>query len=96
MLCTDLCLYGLVGARRFSRSPTLSHCFEVPFPILFVSHEGNHHPFALCLYLLCSTTYIGQIMAQQYDREPDKDLASRTGALAMLLHSIGMTSAPKQ
>lgn len=39
-------------------------------------------------FLFYSTTYIGQIMAQQYDREPDKDLATRTGALAMLLHSI--------
>ena len=28
-------------------------------------------------------------MAQQYDKEPEKDLAIRTGALAMLLHSIG-------
>jgi len=28
-------------------------------------------------------------MAQQYDREPDKDLATRMGALAMLIHSIG-------
>lgn len=28
-------------------------------------------------------------MAQQYDREPEKDLATRTGALAMLIHSIG-------
>jgi hypothetical protein len=32
-------------------------------------------------------------MAQQYDREPDKDMATRTGALAMLVHSIGTTSA---
>ncbi|KAI0251256.1 MFS general substrate transporter [Lactifluus subvellereus] len=39
-------------------------------------------------FLFYSTTYVGQIMAQQYDREPDKDLATRTGALAMLLHSI--------
>ncbi len=28
-------------------------------------------------------------MAQQYDKEPDKDLATRTGALALLIHSIG-------
>jgi hypothetical protein len=33
-------------------------------------------------------------MAQQYDREPDKDLATRIGALAMLLHSIGTTLEP--
>jgi len=39
-------------------------------------------------FLFYSTTYVGQIMAQQYDREPDKDLATRTGALAMLIHSI--------
>jgi len=39
-------------------------------------------------FLFYSTTYIGQIMAQQYDKEPDKDLATRTGALAMLIHSI--------
>jgi solute carrier family 45 protein 1/2/4 len=39
-------------------------------------------------FLFYSTTYIGQVMAQQYDREPDKDLATRIGALAMLLHSI--------
>jgi len=28
-------------------------------------------------------------MAQQYDKEPDQDLATRTGALALLIHSIG-------
>lgn len=28
-------------------------------------------------------------MAQQYDKEPDEDLATRTGALALLIHSIG-------
>jgi hypothetical protein len=76
-----------------SHSLSLSHCVEVPLPILFVSDEGSHHPFRLRLYLPCSTTYIGQIMAQQYDREPDKDLATRMGALAMLLHSIGTTHA---
>jgi hypothetical protein len=27
-------------------------------------------------------------MAQQYDKEPEKDAAIRTGALAMLIHSI--------
>ena len=30
-------------------------------------------------------------MAQENDSEPDQDLATRTGALAMLIHSIGMT-----
>ena len=32
-------------------------------------------------------------MAQQYDKEPDKDLATRTGALALLIHSIGKDQA---
>jgi solute carrier family 45 protein 1/2/4 len=32
-------------------------------------------------------------MAQQYDKEPDKDLATRIGALAMLIHSIGTDAA---
>ncbi|KAI9512205.1 MFS general substrate transporter [Russula earlei] len=39
-------------------------------------------------FLFYSTTYVGQILAQQYDKEPDKDVATRTGALAMLIHSI--------
>jgi hypothetical protein len=79
-----------------SCSPSLSHCFEVPFPILFVSKEGDHRsPFLVVLIPPYSTTYIGQIMAQQYDKEPDKDLATRTGALAMLIHSIGTTCALK-
>ncbi|KAI0003105.1 MFS general substrate transporter [Russula compacta] len=39
-------------------------------------------------FLFYSTTYIGQILAQQYNKEPDKDLATRTGALALLIHSI--------
>ena len=33
-------------------------------------------------------------MAQQYDREPDRDLATRIGALAMLIHSIGTIVEP--
>lgn len=39
-------------------------------------------------FLFYSTTYVGQIMAQQYDKEPDNELATRTGALALLIHSI--------
>jgi hypothetical protein len=35
-------------------------------------------------------------MALQYDKEPDKDLATRTGALAMLIHSIGRDHAYAQ
>ncbi|OSD04159.1 MFS general substrate transporter [Trametes coccinea BRFM310] len=39
-------------------------------------------------FLFYSTTYIGQVMAYELDREPDHDLATRTGAFAMLLYSI--------
>ena len=28
-------------------------------------------------------------MAQQYDKEPDENIATRIGALALLIHSIG-------
>ena len=35
-------------------------------------------------------------MALQYDKEPDKDLATRTGALAMLIHSLGTDHAHTQ
>ncbi|KAJ4478242.1 hypothetical protein J3R30DRAFT_3289922 [Lentinula aciculospora] len=39
-------------------------------------------------FLFYSTTYVGQIMALELDREPDPDLATRTGEFAMLLYSI--------
>jgi solute carrier family 45 protein 1/2/4 len=32
---------------------------------------------------------MGQIMAYELDREPDGDLATRTGELAMLIYSVG-------
>jgi hypothetical protein len=35
-------------------------------------------------------------MAQQYDKEPDKALATRTGSLALLIHSIGKCQAHAQ
>ena len=40
-------------------------------------------------YASVSTTYMGQIMAYELDREPDPELATRTGELAMLIYSIG-------
>lgn len=32
-------------------------------------------------------------MARQYDKEPDSNLATRIGALALLIHSIGKDQA---
>ncbi|KAG6833887.1 hypothetical protein H0H87_007898 [Tephrocybe sp. NHM501043] len=39
-------------------------------------------------FLFYSTTYMGQVMAYELDREPDADYATRTGEFAMLLYSI--------
>ncbi|KAJ3882936.1 hypothetical protein F5051DRAFT_318700 [Lentinula edodes] len=39
-------------------------------------------------FLFYSTTYVGQVMALELGREPDPDLATRTGEFAMLLYSI--------
>ncbi|KAF5390590.1 hypothetical protein D9757_002692 [Collybiopsis confluens] len=39
-------------------------------------------------FLFYSTTYVGQIMALELDKEPDPDVATRTGEFAMLLYSI--------
>jgi solute carrier family 45 protein 1/2/4 len=35
------------------------------------------------------TTYVGQVMAYEMDREPDGEYATRMGERAMLLYSIG-------
>ncbi|KAG6336692.1 hypothetical protein ID866_2399 [Astraeus odoratus] len=39
-------------------------------------------------FLFYSTTYVGQIMAYQLGKEPDGELATRTGELAMLFYSL--------
>ncbi|KAF9534195.1 MFS general substrate transporter [Crepidotus variabilis] len=39
-------------------------------------------------FLFYSTTYVGQIMAFEIGREPDPDVATRTGAFAMLIYSV--------
>ncbi|KAG6869304.1 hypothetical protein C0993_000057 [Termitomyces sp. T159_Od127] len=39
-------------------------------------------------FLFYSTTYMGQVMAYELDREPDADYATRMGEFAMLLYSI--------
>ncbi|KAJ6539477.1 hypothetical protein B0H19DRAFT_361430 [Mycena capillaripes] len=39
-------------------------------------------------FLFYSTTYMGQIMAQELGEEPNPELATRTGELAMLFYSI--------
>ncbi|KAJ7068403.1 MFS general substrate transporter [Mycena amicta] len=39
-------------------------------------------------FLFYATTYMGQIMAEELNEEPDPDLATRKGELAMLIYSI--------
>ncbi|KAI0322524.1 MFS general substrate transporter [Amylostereum chailletii] len=39
-------------------------------------------------FLFYSTTYVGQVMAYELQAEPDAELATRTGALAMLIYSL--------
>ena len=38
----------------------------------------------------CRTTYMGQIMAYEQKKEPDPEVATRTGELAMLIYSVGL------
>ncbi|EKM59137.1 uncharacterized protein PHACADRAFT_86979 [Phanerochaete carnosa HHB-10118-sp] len=39
-------------------------------------------------FLFYSTTYVGQVMAHELGREPDNDLATRTGEFAMAIYSV--------
>ncbi|KAF8591426.1 MFS general substrate transporter [Ramaria rubella] len=39
-------------------------------------------------FLFYSTTYIGQVMARQDDKDPDVDVATRAGNFAMLMYSL--------
>ncbi|KAL9712853.1 hypothetical protein Ac2012v2_004092 [Leucoagaricus gongylophorus] len=39
-------------------------------------------------FLFYSTTYVGQVMARELDREPDPELATRKGEFAMLIYSV--------
>ncbi|KAF5364199.1 hypothetical protein D9756_000488 [Leucocoprinus leucothites] len=39
-------------------------------------------------FLFYSTTYVGQVMAYEMDREPDAEIATRKGEFAMLIYSV--------
>lgn len=39
-------------------------------------------------FLFYATTYVGQVMAYEIGKEPDNDLATRTGEFALLIYSI--------
>lgn len=49
----------------------------------------------MMLTVICSTTYIGQVMAYENQKEPEHDKATRKGELALLLFSIGAKHSSK-
>jgi len=61
---------------------------ELPKPIRRVCFVQVFAFMGWFPFLFYSTTYVGQIMAYELDREPDQDAATRTGEFAMLLYSI--------
>ena len=64
----------------------------VPLPVLFVRRLSVI--VSAVLMQVASTTYIGQVMAYELGREPDHDIATRTGAFAMLIYSLGTITPP--
>jgi hypothetical protein len=46
----------------------------------------------MVILILHRTTYVGQVMAQELGQEPDHDLATRRGELAMLIYSVGASN----
>lgn len=62
---------------------------EVPVFVLLVC-TFHHQDMCSDYSTSSSTTYMGQVMAYELDREPDADYATRVGEFAMLLYSIGM------
>ena len=61
------------------------------FPFLFYSYVILFFsPRSFPLMYLLRTTYVGQVMAYEHNKEPDTTLAVRKGEFAMLLYSIGM------
>ncbi len=59
----------------------------VPIPLLFVRLLLRQD--LLQIQVLYSTTYIGQVLAHEIGKEPDRDVAAQRGELAMLLYSVG-------
>jgi solute carrier family 45, member 1/2/4 len=61
---------------------------NLPHPIRRVCYVQFFAFMGWFPFLFYSTTYVGQVMALELDKEPDPDLATRTGEFAMLLYSI--------
>jgi len=61
---------------------------NLPKPIRRVCHVQLFAFMGWFPFLFYSTTYMGQIMAYEHQKEPDPELATRSGEFAMLLYSI--------
>jgi len=68
----------------------LIHSFTIVAGSLFCFmrklHDSAHRIFLISQY---STTYVGQVMAKESGKEPDAEIATRMGDLALLWYSIG-------
>ncbi|KAF9057682.1 major facilitator superfamily domain-containing protein [Panaeolus papilionaceus] len=84
------------GARRSRSSPSMNEVFSniysaittLPKSIRRVCYVQVFSFMGWFPFLFYSTTYVGQIMAYEYDREPDAERATQLGAFAMMLYSI--------
>ena len=94
------CYEGWKGAKA-------SVCCSIGTSISYITTylEALRFPFLFYAYVLIilrlvrflyhcflSTTYVGQVMAQETGKEPDAELATRMGNLALLWYSTGMNS----
>jgi solute carrier family 45 protein 1/2/4 len=61
---------------------------NLPRPIRRVCYVQLFAFLAWFPFLFYATTYMGQVMAYELNKEPDPVLATRTGELAMLIYSV--------
>ncbi|KIP07007.1 hypothetical protein PHLGIDRAFT_13479 [Phlebiopsis gigantea 11061_1 CR5-6] len=61
---------------------------QLPKPIRRVCYVQVFAFMGWFPFLFYSTTYVGQVMAQELGREPDNDIATRTGEFAMAIYSV--------
>ncbi|PPQ99067.1 hypothetical protein CVT24_003627 [Panaeolus cyanescens] len=84
------------GAHNTRRSPTMKEVFSsiydavttLPKSIRRVCYVQVFSFMGWFPFLFYSTTYVGQIMAYEHDKEPDAEKATQLGAFAMMLYSI--------
>ncbi|KAF9268105.1 MFS general substrate transporter [Marasmius fiardii PR-910] len=81
---------GSVGPSKFREVLSNIHTaiISLPRPIRRVCYVQFFAFMGWFPFLFYSTTYMGQIMAYELDKEPNPDYATRTGEFAMLLYSI--------